>query len=160
MPDESFLDATEEELIKIANACHDRAGSALQVPPQNVDDFTRLRLFLEAQLCLTEVIRKRAEQTAKQDRDTEHRRFVIELVLTVLIVLLIGAEIGLSIHYGRLGLSEGRRQAAILDQMNKNTKDTAEQIQRAAEAMTASLEILRQERDERAKKPRLALYVE
>ena len=43
--------------------------------------------------------------------------------------------------------------------MNKDTADTALQIQRAADATTASLEILRQERAERGKEPSLALYV-
>ncbi|HYL85879.1 MAG TPA: hypothetical protein VE263_16750 [Candidatus Angelobacter sp.] len=72
---------------------------------------------------------------------------------------MIGGLIVVEILLGLLALREGRQQAAILDRMNKNTADTAAQIQRAADATTASLEILRQERAERAKKPRLALFI-
>jgi len=170
MTQQSFLDTPEKELIKIANECHDRAGSALQVPQQNIDDFIRLRLFLEAQLCLTEVIRKRGDKAATHDRDRENRHFWIEIGLTVLIVLLIGVEIALSVHYGRLGLSEGRQQAAILDQMNKNTRDTGAAIQEAttnlrtlADEQTQSLKILQRQEADRlahaAKIPHLVLYV-
>jgi len=141
MTKQSFLDAKEDELLTIANGCLNLAGSAAQVPKENIDDLTRLRLFLEAQLCLTEVIRKRADKAA-------NRHFWIEFGLTLIIIGLIGSKIW-----------EGRQQAALLKDMQANTAATALQIEKAAEATTASLEILRQERAEREKKPRLALYV-
>ncbi len=147
-----LLKTSDVELLHRADACLRQAGSALDTPPSYIDDAVRLRLFLEAHSYLSEILRRRAEKEAAHDRTREHRRFVTELLV---IGGLIVVEIGLSI----LGLSEGREQAAILKQMNKNTKDTAAQIQRAADATTASLEILRQERAERAKKPSPALYV-
>src|SRR6266478_4174937 len=54
MPTESFLDATEKELLTIANACLKKAGSALSEPDSNFDQHTKLRLLLEAGLCLKE----------------------------------------------------------------------------------------------------------
>src|SRR5258708_601814 len=142
------MDATEKERLTIAYACHKKAGSALSEPDSNFDQHTKLRLLLEAQSCLAEVIRKRAEQAAERDRKREARHFWIEFGLTIIIIALIGWEI-----------HEGRQQAAILQKMNKNTEDTAVQIQRAADATTASLQILREEEAERAKKPKLALYL-
>jgi len=52
VPTESFLDATEKELLTIANACLKKAGSALSEPDSNFDQHTKLRLLLEAQSCL------------------------------------------------------------------------------------------------------------
>lgn len=160
-PAHDFLKSTEEDLLAKADECLSRAGSALDQPPSDIDsithtpkydDFSQLRLFLEAQSCLGEVLRRRASQTAEEDRKREHRRFLTEL-------LVIGGLIVVEIVLSVLGFREGRQQATILKQMNKNTEDAALQIQRAADATTASLEILRQERAERAKKPSPALYV-
>jgi hypothetical protein len=147
-----LLKTSDVELLHRADACLRQAGSALDTPPPYIDDAVRLRLFLEAHSYLSEILRRRAEKAAAHDRTREHRRFLTEL-------LVIGGLIVVEIVLSVLGLSEGRQQAAILKQMNKNTQDTALQIQRAADATTASLEILRQERAELAKKPRLALYV-
>ncbi len=62
-----------------------------------------------------------AEDRANRDRGRENRHFWLEIGLTIVIIALIGWEI-----------DEGRQQAALLHQMNKNTADTALQIQRAA----------------------------
>jgi hypothetical protein len=147
-----LLKTSDVELLHRADACLRQAGSALDTPPSYIDDAVRLRLFLEAHSYLSEILRRRAEKEAAHDRTREHRRFLTEL-------LVIGGLIVVEIVLSVLGLREGRQQAAILEQMNKNTQDTALLIQRAADATTASLEILRQDQAERTKKPRLALYL-
>src|SRR5258708_27794592 len=126
---ESFLDASEGDLLKMANLCMDRAGSALLTqpaqkpsifgpdPPAEFDDFTRLRLFLEAQLCLSEAARKRAD---KHSRRIDRRDFWMELG----VMLLIGAEIWLSIHYGRIAIREGKDQFKVLHNMETSTAAT------------------------------------
>jgi hypothetical protein len=147
-----LLKTSDVELLHRADACLRQAGSALGTPPLDIDNAVRLRLFLEAHSYLSEILRRRAVKEAADDRTREHRRFLTEL-------LVIGGLIVVEIVLSVLGLSEGREQAAVLEQMNKNTGDTALQIQRAADATTASLEILRQDRAERAKKPSPSLYV-
>ncbi len=92
-------------------------------------------------------------------RDAHERREQRLETVEIGVVALITIEIFLSLYFGFRAISDGRQQDAILQQMNKNTADTALQIQRAADATTASLEILRQERADRAKKPSPALYV-
>lgn len=140
MPTESFLDTSEEELLKVADLCMEKAGSALEVPPQNFDDLVRLRLFLEAQSCLAEVVRRQAQRTAERDRKRENRHFWIELSLTIVITILIGWEI-----------YQGWQQAAILQDMKSGTATTVN-------LQTETLELLRKQEADRAKKPRLALY--
>jgi len=147
-----LLKTSDVELLHRADACLRQAGSALDTPPNYIDDAVRLRLFLEAHSYLSEILRRRAEKAAADDRTREHRRFLTELFV-------IGGLIVVEIVLSVLGFREGRQQEAILKQMNKNTQDTALQIQRAADATTASLEILLQDRADRAKKPNPALYV-
>jgi hypothetical protein len=163
MTQQNFLDATEEELLAIANGCLNQAGSAVSGPSSVKADLTKLRLFLEAQLCLSEVIRKRANQAAQRDKDRENRHFWIEIIV---VALLIGAELWVSIHYGRLGIREGKEQAAILQDVKKSTADSAEAIQQATASLKTlvaqqaeSLRISQNEQAERAKKPRLELYI-
>jgi hypothetical protein len=163
MPTESFLDATEEELLTLANACLNKAGSALSEPDSNFDQHTKLRLLLEAQSCLAEVIRKRAEQAAERDRKRETRHFWIEIIV---VAFLIGAELWVSIYYGNRGVREGREQSKVLAQMQQSTAATADAMNAArdslkslADAQAESLRILQQQQAEHAKKPRLALLI-
>jgi len=170
MPTESFLDASEEELLKIANLCLERAGSALEVPPQNFDDFVKLRLFLEAQSCLAEVVRKQAERTSERDRKRNEEIARRDFWMEVGVMALIGIEIVLSVFFGFRGLSEGRQQAAILEQMKTSTAATAKAIQQAttsletlAKAQAESLQIFQKEEADRlaqlAKRRTLVLYI-
>lgn len=169
MPDESSLHPPNEELEQRARRFAERARQLLEELHEEelhatasditFKSMTALHNFLQSQSCYAELTRRRAieraerdkqeaEDRANRDRGRENRHFWLEIGLTIVIIALIGWEI-----------YEGRQQAALLHQMNKNTADTALQIQRAADATTASLEILRQERAERGKKPSLALYV-
>lgn len=166
MPTESFLDATEKELLTIAKACLKKAGSALSEPDSNFDQHTKLRLLLEAQSCLAEVIRKRAEQTAERDRRRNEELAQRDFKMEVGVMVLIGFEIVLSLIFGFLGLWEGLKQAKALDRqvsvlshMDTSTAATSDSLQKLVAAQDASLKILQQEQAERAKKPRLALYV-
>src|SRR5260370_19996270 len=97
MPTESFLDATEKELLTLANACLKKAGSALSEPDSNFDQHTKLRLLLEAQSCLAEVIRKRAEQAAERDRKRDERVARRDFWMEAGVMALIGIEIVLSV---------------------------------------------------------------
>lgn len=156
---------TDDELKRRANHCFLQAEDTSLYKRPSPEE--RLRFLTEADFYLKALIwrqdarkadrdKKEAEERADRDRKRENRHFWIELIV---IGILIGAELYFSIHYGRLGLSEGRQQAAILQKMNKNTEDTAVQIQRAADAMTAILQVLQADRADRAKKPSPALYV-
>lgn len=139
MMQQNFLDATDEELLTIANGCLNQAGSAASGPSPVKADLTKLRLFLEAQLCLSEVIRKRADQAAQRDRDRENRHFWIEIIV---VAVLIAGELAVSIYYGRLGVREGKEQAVILDQMNKNTeaeKEILDKLNTSSGATAGSL---------------------
>ncbi len=106
-------------------------------------------------------------------RDAHERRERRVESIEIGVIALITAEIVLSLLFGFLGLWEGwkqkdalDKQVTVLDQMNKNTADTAAQIQRAAtsldnlaKAQAESLRILQQQEADRAKKPTLALNV-
>jgi hypothetical protein len=108
----------------------------------------RLLLHLEAQFCLTTAARKRADAEGEQNRKREYRRFLIELILELVIVGLIGWEIW-----------EGRQQAKVLERVDTSAFATAAAMKEAADAQAASLHVLQEERAERARKPRLALYL-
>lgn len=158
-----LLKASDVELLHRADACLRQAGSALDTPPPCIDDAVRLRLFLEAHSYLSEILRRRAEKAAVDDKTREHRRFLTELFV-------IGGLIVVEIVLSVLGLSEGRQQATILEQMKTSTAKTAEAIQHStdllktlAEEQSASLKILQQQEGDRlaqaAKKPKPVLYV-
>jgi len=162
-PGRDFLNSSEEDLLEKADECLSRAGSGLDVPQKDFDDLVRLRLSLEAQACLAEVLRRRADKAAAQDRKRENRHFWIEIIV---VALLIGAELWVSIYYGRLGIREGKEQAAILQDVKKSTADSAEAIQQSTASLKTlvaqqaeSLRISQNEQAERAKKPRLQLYI-
>src|SRR5271157_3877187 len=125
MPAHDFLKMSEEELLARADECLKRADSALEVAPPNFDDFTKLRLFLEAQSYLSEVLRRQAERTAERDRlrneEIAERDFRVER----LVVWLIGAEIFLSLVFGIFGISEGIKQTKVLSHMDTGTAATA-----------------------------------
>lgn len=175
LPDENSFHPPDEELEQRARQFAERAAQLLEeLTPHSAathGDIQSLQYFLQSENCYAELRRRqdirRADRETKEalernerDRTREIRHFWIELIV---IGLLIVGEICLSLYFGLRGLREGRQQAEILKQMNKNTEDTAVQIQRAANAMTATLQVLQADRADRlaqlAKKPRLALYV-
>ena len=162
MPTESFLDATEKELLTIADACLKKAGSALSEPDSNFDQHTKLRLLLEAQSCLAEVIRKRAEQAAERDRRRNEELAQRDFKMEVGVMVLIGFEIVLSVVGLWMGYQQGKvldKQTSALTHMDTSTAATADSLQKLVAAQDASLKILQEEQAQRAKKPRLALYV-
>ncbi len=93
MPAHDFLKMSEQELLTRADQCLERADSALEVPPSHFDEPTRLRLFLEAQSCLAEVLRRQAERTADQDRTRNEKIANRDLWMEVGVMVLIGIEI-------------------------------------------------------------------
>jgi hypothetical protein len=162
MPAHDFLNMSEEELLTRADECLKRAGSALEVLPQNFDDFARLRLFLEAQSCLSEVLRRQAERTADQDRKRNEKIAKRDFWMEVVVMVLIGLEIILSV----VGLWTGYEQGKVLDKqttalmhMDTSTAATSDSLQKLVAAQDASLKILQQQQAELAKKPRFALYL-
>src|SRR5437899_4858162 len=138
MPTESFLDATEKELLTIANACLKKAGSALSEPDSNFDQHTKLRLLLEAQSCLAEVIRKRAEQAAERDRRRNEELAQRDFRMEVAVIVLIGVEIILSLVFSFLAIRDARAQATLLAHMDNSTAATAT----AMSAVSKSLQSL------------------
>jgi hypothetical protein len=167
MPAHDFLGASDQDLLMRADQCLERAGSALEVPPSHFDEHSRLRLFLEAQSCLAEVLRRQTEQTAERDRKRNEEIAERDHKLEIWVIRLISAEIVLSILFGLLGLWEGwkqdkalDRQVSVLGRMDSSTAATSDSLQRLVAAQDESLKILQQEQAERAKKPRLALYVD
>jgi len=166
MPAHDFLGATDQDLLKRADQCLERAGSALEPGPRGIDHFTRLHLFLEAQSCLAEILRRQAEQTAERDRKRNEEIAERDHKLEIWVIGLISAEIVLSLFFGFLGLWEGwkqgkalDRQVAVLGHMDTSTAATSDSLQKLVAAQGASLRILQQEQAEASKKPRFALYV-
>jgi hypothetical protein len=159
MPVHDFLAMSEEELLTRADQCLERAGSALEPGPRGIDEFTRLHLFLEAQSCLAEVLRRQGDRTAERDRKRNEEIAEGDLGLERLVVWLIGAEIVLSIIFGVIGISEGLQQGKILAHMDTSSAATATALTTLVDDQAKSLSILQQEQAQRAKKPRLALYV-
>jgi hypothetical protein len=142
MPEKSFLDASEEELIRLANLCHERAGSALLVPPADSDQLTKLHLFLGAQLCLTEVVRKRTEQTAEHDRGRNEEIAERDYRLERWVLILIGIEIVLSLAGLWAGYKQGKvldQQTAALTHMDTSTAATADSLQKLVADQSKSL---------------------
>jgi hypothetical protein len=180
MPEESLLDASEEQLIQLANLCYKLGGSALseeQGKDLKLDNLTKLRLHVEGQFCLTQVMRKRADQAAERDRQRNEEIAERDHKLEKWVIRLISTEIVLSLLFGFLGLWEGwkqknaldkqvavlaqmetntAKQVAVLAQMETNTAKTATAIQQAtaslktlADEQTKSLEILRRQEADR-----------
>src|SRR5258708_7912435 len=110
MPAHDFLGASDQDLLMRADQCLERAGSALEPGPRGIDHFTRLHLFLEAQSCLAEVLRRHAEQTAERDRKRNEEIAERDHKLEIWVIGLISAEIVLSLFFGFLGLWEGWKQ--------------------------------------------------
>jgi len=149
-----------------ADACLERARSALDVEAPHFDEHTKLRLFLEAQSCLAEIVRRRAAQTAERDRNRNEKIAKRDFWMEGAVIALIGLEIFLSVIFGIVGIREASQQAFVLKHMESSAADTASAMQAArdslkslADAQATSLRILQGEQAERAKKPRLALYV-
>ena len=130
------------------------AGASCPTAPE-------LNAIIPGNICLPE---NPGKCTAARDwltecRDAHERREQRLETIEIGVVALITVEIALSIIFGVVGIYEAWKQGNVLDHLDKNTAATALQIQRAADATTASLEILRQEGAERAKKPKFALYL-
>jgi len=160
-----FLKMSEQDLLNRADQCLERAGSALEPRPHGLDHEARLHLFLEAQSCLSEVLRRQAEQAAARDRKRNEEIAERDFRLERLVVWLIAAEIFVSLVFGCFGIYEGIKQANVLDRMDTSAAATATAMQTArdslktlSDAQAASLKILQQEQAERARKPRLVMY--
>jgi hypothetical protein len=166
VPAEEFLKASDDELLTRADECLKRSGTALDVAPMYLDDAVKLRLFFEAHSCISEVVRRQAERTAERDRERNEQIALRDFWMEVVVILLIGLEIV-------VGIYEGRRQGAVLDQqvavlrnMETSTANTAKALQQAtislanlAKAQDESLRIFQEEEADRAKKPKLTLYI-
>jgi hypothetical protein len=165
MPAHDFLKMSEQELLTRADQCLERAGSALDAPPpRGIDHFTRLHLFLEAQSCVAEVLRRQAEQTAARDRkrNEEIAQRDLQIAKSTLkmekaVIWLISVEIVLSLGFGGYGIYEGIKQSHVLDQQLAVLGHLDEKL---VGAQDASLKILQEQQAEHAKKPRLALYAD
>jgi hypothetical protein len=109
---EEFDTLTEKELQEKANNCF------VQAENTNVNltggHFDELRLHLEAQFYLTAVSKKRDDRVARRD-------FWME----VGVIILIGAEIILSIVFGTVGILEGKGQMKTLEHMDTSAAATA-----------------------------------
>lgn len=164
MPAHDFLKMSEQELLARADECLERADSALMVPPSHFDEHTRLRLFLEAQSCMAEVLRRQAEQTAERDRkrneeiaDRDLQIAKSALKMEKGVIWLISVEIVLSLGFGGFGIYEGIKQSRVLD---RQLAVLSHSDQKLVTAQDASLKILQEQQAEHAKKPKLALYVD
>ena len=157
MPDEDSFHPPDTELEQRARQFAERATNLLDglkkaEGPSASDSTEALLYFLQSQSCYAELNRreairradrdkKEAEERADQDRKRENRHFRIELIAELVIIALIGWEI-----------RAGGQQAAILEDMKTSTAATAK-------LQTETLELLRKQEADRAKKPRLVLYV-
>lgn len=84
------------------------------------------------------------------------------LILELLVIGLIGFEIVLSVIGLRAGYQQGKvldKQTSALTHMDTSTAATVDSLQKLVAAQDASLKILQEEQAQRAKKPRLVLYV-
>lgn len=144
---------SDEDLKERANGCFIQAESTrlYQLPSPE----EKQRLLTEADFYLKALIWRKDARIA--ERDFRLEKWVIALI---------SVEIFLSLVFGFLGLWEGwkqgkalDRQIAILSHMDTNTAATTDSLQKLVAAQDASVGILRQEQVERARKPRLALYV-
>jgi hypothetical protein len=109
---------------------------------------------------------KEAGDWLTECRDAHERREQRMETVEIGVVILITLEIVLSLFFGLRALRDGREQATALAHMDTSTAATAsamtavsKSLQSLADAQAASLKILQQEQIERAKKPRLALYI-
>src|SRR6266404_5869510 len=140
---------TDEELKKRANGCFIQAENTDLY--QQVGAAERQRLLTEANFYLSALSWRSDARVARRD-------FLMEIGVMVLI----GVEIVLSV----IGLRAGYEQSNILDKqttalihMDTSTAATSDLLQKLVAAQNASLNILQQGQAERAKKPKLALYV-
>lgn len=108
----------------------------------------------------------RARDWLTEYRDSQHRREQRLETIEIGVVVLITAEIVLSIIFGAIGIYEGLKQGNALDAMARSTADTAATMQTVRDELKSlaadqakTREILQQQEADRAKKPRLVLYV-
>jgi hypothetical protein len=134
MPVHDFLNMSEQDLLTRADQCVERAGSALEPGPRGINDFTRLYLFLEAQSCLAEVLRRQAERTADRDRARNEEIAQRDFRLERVVVLLIGAELLLSV----IGLWAGYQQGKLIDKQTTALVHMDGSTASTATAMTAA----------------------
>jgi hypothetical protein len=127
-----FDEAEVEQLQAEADKYLEEAEAPHEEGKRWVDDAEKLRLLFKAQFYLTAVARKRDDKTSRRD-----------LILEVVVIALISVEIILSLIFGLQGLSEGRRQADLLDKMRTSAAATAD-------AMNSVKASLRQLADDQA----------
>jgi hypothetical protein len=124
---DEFEKATPEQLRHRAKECFNAA-----MRPQVFGDSSNVTSLLEAQFYMQELDRREAEEAGKHTRWIENRDFWLETV----VIILIGAEIILSIWGIRLAIQEGRdeqtlmnKQNAVLDNLAKSSAATANALQ-------------------------------
>ncbi len=144
---------TDDELKSKANHCFRQAEDTSRHLFAGTEE--RMRFLTEADFYLKALIWRQDARIA--ERDFRLEKWVIALI---------SAEIVLSLIFGFLGLWEGwkqgkalDRQVSVLSHMDTSTAATSDSLHKLVAAQDASLKILQQQQAERAKKPRLALYV-
>jgi hypothetical protein len=140
---------TDEELKKRANGCFIQAENTNLYQQAGPEE--KQRLLTEANFYLNALIRR-------SDDRVSHRDFRME----VGVMVLIGLEIVLSVFGLWVGYQQDKvldKQTTALTHMDASTAATSDSLQKLIAAQDASLKILQQEQAERAKKPKLALYV-
>jgi hypothetical protein len=106
----------------------------------------KLRFTLQAQFFQAEAARKRSEEQAEKKDKRDNTRYWVGLGIELGVALLIGIEIYLSIHYGRIAIREGREQARVLQNMEASSAQTATAMNQA----TAELKRLADEQKKAA----------
>lgn len=98
-------------------------------------------------------------ETSDRRERRENVRYSLGLAIEIGVIVLIGIEIGLSIYYGNRSIREGKKEAEILDKVNQSTSDTAAAMKQARDLLKSLADVQSALQAERARKPRLALYV-
>lgn len=130
---------SDDELIAKADACFVQAESVnIYLQPGPVD---RQRLLAEADFYLKALAWRSDARIARRD-------FWME----VAVIVLIGAEIFLSLYFGIVGIREAHEQSKVLDRQ-------LSVLGRMDVSAASTAALLQQEQAERGKKPKLALYV-
>lgn len=108
----------------------------------------------------------RARDWLIECRDSQHRREQRLETIEIGVVALITVEILLSLIFGAIGIYEAWKQGKVLDHMDASTAASAETTQTVRDELKSLVadqaktrEILQQQESDRAKKPRLALYL-
>lgn len=119
---EELDNLTPDQLAALANQ-HSLAAESLN--PQQLNAVgERLAHLLQAQFYLTAAAKKRDDQAAAKREKRENFRYWLGVIIELGVVVLIGIEIGLSIHYGNKSIDDGREEALLLQNIKKSADDS------------------------------------